>query len=63
MLLQKIAESPQDLQDYLAEAAKSLLADPGLLNVLPGFVVDSERVPMTRERLATIAAGVPRSPR
>ncbi len=62
-LLQEIAESPQDLQDYLAEAAKSLLAESRFIDVLPGFVLDSERVPMIRERLATIAAGVPRSPR
>jgi hypothetical protein len=62
-LLQEIAESPQDLQDYLAEAAKSLLAESRFIDVLPGFVLDSERVPIIRERLATIAAGVPRSPR
>ena len=61
-LLQEIAESPQHLQDYLAEAAKSLLAESRFIDVLPGFVLDSERVPMIRERLATIAAGVPRSP-
>jgi hypothetical protein len=62
-LLQEIAESPQDLKDYLAEAAKSLLAESRFMDVLPGFVLNSERVPMIRERLATIAAGVPRSPR
>ena len=62
-LLQEIAESPQDLRDYLAEAAKSLLAESRFIDVLPGFVLDSERVPMIRERLAAIAAGVPPSPR
>jgi hypothetical protein len=62
-LLHEIAESPEDLQAYLAEAARSLLAESRFIDVLPGFVLDSERVPMIRERLATIAAGVPRSPR
>jgi hypothetical protein len=62
-LLQEIAESPQDLQDYLAEAAKSLLSESRFMDVLPGFVLDNERVPIIRERLATIAAGVSRSPR
>lgn len=61
-LLQEIAESPQDLQDYLAEAAKSLLAESRFLDVLPGFVLDSERVPIIRERLAKIAACVPPNP-
>ncbi len=55
-LLQEISESPQDLQDYLADAAKSLLAESRFLDVLPGFVLDSERVPIIRERLAFIAA-------
>jgi len=62
-LLQEIAESPQDLQEYLAEAAKSLLAESRFLDVLPGFVLDSERVPIIRERLAKIAACVPPSTR
>jgi len=62
-LLKEIAESPRDLQEYLAEAAKSLLAESRFLDVLPGFVLDSERVPLIRERLATVAAGVPRIPR
>ena len=56
-LLQEIAQSPRDLQDYLAEAAQSLLAESRFLDVLPGFVLDSERVPIIRERLASIAAG------
>jgi hypothetical protein len=58
-LLQEIAESPQGLRHYLAEAAKSLLAESRFLDVLPGFVMDSERVPLIRERLASIAAGIP----
>jgi hypothetical protein len=48
-LLHKIAESPGDLQVYLAEAARSLLAESRFLDVLPGFVLDSDRVPMIRE--------------
>lgn len=54
-LLQEIAESPQELRRYLAEAARTLLAEPRFLDVLPGFVLDSERVPLMRERLASIA--------
>jgi hypothetical protein len=61
-LLREIAESPGDLQVYLAEAARSLLAESRFLDVLPGFVLDSDRVPLIRERLTTITAGVPRSP-
>jgi hypothetical protein len=53
-LLQEIAESPQELRRYLAEAAKSLLAEPRFLDVLPGFVLDSERVPLIQERLAEL---------
>jgi hypothetical protein len=56
-LLQEIAESPQALRDYLAEAAKTLLAESRFLDVLPGFVLDSERVPLLQERLASIADG------
>ena len=55
ILLQEIAESPQELRHYLAEAARTLLAEPRFLDVLPGFVLDSERVPLMRERLASIA--------
>jgi hypothetical protein len=53
-LLQEIAESPQELRRYLAEAAKMLLAEPGFLDVLPGFVLDNERVPLIQERLAEL---------
>ena len=55
-VVQEIVESPQDLRDYLAEAVKSLLAESRFLDVLPGFVLDSERVPLIQERLALIAA-------
>jgi len=44
-LLQEIVESPQELRRYLAKAAKTLLAEPRFLDVLPGFILDSERVP------------------
>lgn len=52
----EIAESPQDVRDYLAVAAKSLLAESRFLDVLPGFVLDNKRVPMIEKRLASIAA-------
>ncbi len=35
-LLQEIANSPQDLRHYLAKAAKTLPAEPRLLDALPG---------------------------
>lgn len=54
-LLQEIAESPQELRRYLAKAAKILLAEPRFLDVLPGFVLDDERVPLIQERLAGIS--------
>ena len=56
-IVNEIAESPQDVRDYLAQAAKTLLAEPRFLDVLPGFVLDHERVPMIKKRLASIAAG------
>ena len=56
-ILQEIAESPRDLRDYLAEAAMGLLAESRFLDVLPGFVLDGERVPLIRERIASIAYG------
>lgn len=55
-VVQEIAESPQDLRDYLAEAAESLLAESRFVDVLPGFVLNSERVPLIKERLTSIAA-------
>jgi hypothetical protein len=54
-ILREISESPKDLRDYLANAAKSLLAESRFLDVLPGFVLDGERVPLIRERIASIA--------
>jgi hypothetical protein len=35
-----------------------LLAEPRFLDVLPGFVLDDERVPLIKERLASIAANI-----
>jgi len=58
-LLQEIATSPVPLRNYLAEAAKTLLAESRFLDVLPGFVLEDERVPLIQERLALIAAGIP----
>ena len=57
-LLEKIAKSPRDLRDYLTKAAQSLLAESRFLDVLPGFVLVSERVPIIQRRLVSIAAGV-----
>ena len=58
-LLQEIVASPEDLRSYLAETAKSLLAESRFIDVLPGFVLDNERVPLIQERLMSIAAGAP----
>ena len=57
-IVQEIAESPRDLQHYLADAAKALLAESRFLDALPGFVLDSERVPLIHKRIASIANGV-----
>jgi hypothetical protein len=54
-ILAEVAGSPQDLRSYLAEAARALLSEHRFLDVLPGFVLDDERVPLIRERLAAIA--------
>ena len=42
--------------DYLAQAVKGLLQEPRFLDVLPGFVLDDERVPLIRDRLTAISA-------
>lgn len=55
-LLQEIVASPETLRSYLSEAAKTLLAESGFLDVLPGYVLDRDRVPVMRNRLASIAA-------
>lgn len=56
-VVSEIAESPQDVREYLAQAATKLLAESRFLDVLPGFVLDRERVPLILERLRSIAAG------
>ena len=53
----EIIESPRDLREYLAQAAKSLLTESRFLDVLPGFVLDNERVPLIVQRLTSIAGG------
>jgi hypothetical protein len=58
-ILAEIAASPQDLRAYLADAGRALLSESRFLDVLPGFVLDNERVPLIEERLALIAAGIP----
>lgn len=55
-LLWEIGESPRSLREYLASAAKTLLAEPRFIDVLPGFVLDSGRVHLVQTRLASIAA-------
>jgi len=57
-IIAEIAESPQDLREYLAEAARALLSESRFLDVLPGFVLDHERVPLIRDRLEAMAASV-----
>jgi hypothetical protein len=56
-IVQEIAESPRDLRAYLAEAAMGLLAESRFLDVLPGFVIDGERVPLILGRITSIAHG------
>lgn len=53
-VLNEIADSPVVLQKYLAETAEQLVAEPRFLDVLPGFVLDAERVPLIIERLQNI---------
>ncbi len=55
-VVSEIEQSARSLRDYLSRAAQSLLAEPRFLDVLSGFVLDHERVPLIEERLASIAA-------
>jgi hypothetical protein len=50
-ILKEIADSPGDVRDYLAEAARSLLSESRFLDAVPGFVLDYGRVPLILERL------------
>lgn len=56
-IVDEIAESPQDVREFLAQAAKGLLTESRFLDVLPGFVLDDGRVPIIEKRLASIARG------
>ena len=55
-VVREIEQSSQVLRDYLSEAVQALLLEPRFLDVLPGFVLDHERVPLIEKRLAFIAA-------
>src|SRR3984885_500582 len=50
-ILREIADSPSNVREYLAEAAASLLSESRFLDAVPGFVLDSGRVPLIIERL------------
>jgi hypothetical protein len=50
-ILKEIADSPSDVREYLAEAAKSLLSESRFLDAVPGFVLDHGRVPLILERM------------
>jgi hypothetical protein len=50
-LLKKIAASPRDLQVYLAEAAKIAAGRISLSRCASRLVLDSDQVPLIRERL------------
>ncbi len=54
-LLKELRIAPPELRAYLADAARSLLAERRFMDVLPGFVLDSEWVPLIEKRLASIA--------
>jgi hypothetical protein len=56
-VVEEIAESsPRELRDYLADAARTLFAESRFREVLPGFVIDKERVPLVEDRLGAIGA-------
>ena len=54
-ILKEIADSPSDVREYLVEAAASLLGESRFLDAVPGFVLDSGRVPLILERLNQLA--------
>ncbi len=53
-VIQEIAESPLELREYLADAARKLLGESKFRDVVPGFVLQDERVPLVEKRLAAI---------
>ena len=55
-VVREIEQSSQAVRDYLSQAVHALLTTPQFLGVLPGYVLDQERVPLIEERLASIAA-------
>jgi hypothetical protein len=57
-LFQEIVASPLPLRRYLGDAAKMLLAESRFLDVLPGFVLDDERVPLIKARIRSIADNI-----
>ena len=58
-VVEEIAKSPRELRHYLANAAQALLAESRFREVLPGFVIDHERVPLVEDRLAAIGVLLP----
>ena len=50
-ILDEIADSPGDIREFLAEAARSLLSESRFLDAVPGFVLEYGRVPLILERL------------
>lgn len=50
-VVREIEQSARSLRDHLSRAAQSLLAETRFLDVLPGFVLDHERVPLIENRL------------
>jgi hypothetical protein len=58
-ILKEIADSPGDVREYLAEAARSLLSESPFLDAVPGFVLDYGRVPLILERLTKLTQLAP----
>jgi hypothetical protein len=54
-ILREIANSASDIREYLVEAAASLMNEPRFLDAVPGFVLDSGRVPLILDRLTQVA--------
>lgn len=55
-IVEDVQTAPSELRRYLADAARMLLAEKRFLEVLPGFVLESERVPLIEKRLASVAS-------
>jgi len=53
-VIQEIAESPLELREYCADASRRFLAKSKFRDVLPGFVLQDERVPLIEKWLAAI---------